>query len=98
MRQALGTTFYQANSTLSNKNFYPQGELKIEVGREKMIFEQGPFSTFCIPALSGPYIPDITVVPSDVTCQYLCIHRDAYRRAIEVCSVIISVFLGSLSL
>ncbi|XP_063690973.1 unextended protein-like [Bolinopsis microptera] len=65
------------------------GELKIEVGREKMIFVQGPFSTFCIPALSGPYVPDITVLPSDVRCQYLCIHRDEYRRAIETCEFVL---------
>ena len=66
-----------------------QGELQIEVGREKMKFVQGPFSTFCISALSGPYVPDITVLPSDVRCQYLCIHRDDYRRAIEVCFIIV---------
>lgn len=63
------------------------GELQIEVGREKMKFVQGPFSTFCISALSGPYVPDITVLPSDVRCQYLCIHRDDYRRAIEATAI-----------
>ena len=56
----------------------------MQVGRENMVFHQGPFTTFCIPALTGPYTPDITVLPSDTVCQYLCIHRDAYRRAQEV--------------
>jgi len=65
------------------------GELKIEMGTEKMVFVQGPFSTFCIPALAGPYVPDFTLLPSDVTCQYLCIHRDAYRRAIETCEFVL---------
>ncbi|KAL5260868.1 hypothetical protein ACHWQZ_G006790 [Mnemiopsis leidyi] len=78
-----GKPIIESGKTVDFMAMILTGELKIEVGREKMIFEQGPFSTFCIPALSGPYIPDITVVPSDVTCQYLCIHRDAYRRAIE---------------
>ena len=46
---------------------------------------QGPFSTFCIPALVGPYVPDLTVMPGDAACQYLCVYREDYKRAIEVC-------------
>ncbi|KAL5260869.1 hypothetical protein ACHWQZ_G006790 [Mnemiopsis leidyi] len=84
-----GKPIIESGKTVDFMAMILTGELKIEVGREKMIFEQGPFSTFCIPALSGPYIPDITVVPSDVTCQYLCIHRDAYRRAIETCEFVL---------
>lgn len=63
------------------------GELKIEVGIEKMTFLQGPFSTFCIPALRGPYTPDITVSPGDAHCQFLCIRGEEYRRALEATAI-----------
>jgi len=78
-----GIPIIESGKTVDFMAMILTGELKIEVGREKMIFVQGPFSTFCVPALSGPYIPDITVIPSDVNCQYICITRSAYRRAIE---------------
>lgn len=77
------TPIIEAGKTCDFMAMILTGELKIEVGREKMVFVQGSFTTFCIPALVGPYVPDVTVLPSDVTCQYLCIHRDVYRRAIE---------------
>ena len=61
-----------------------QGEVKVQVGKENMVFIQGPFSTFCVPALRSVYLPDITIYPGEQVSQYLHVHREDYRRALEV--------------
>jgi metal transporter CNNM len=83
-----GKPIVEAGKPIDSMIMILSGELKIEIGMEKMQFIQGPFSCFCIPALVGPYVPDVTVLPSDVVCLYLCIYRDDYKRAIEATKII----------
>ena len=80
-------TLYRANTPTSNFTLVIEGHLEVEIGRDKMQFEAGPFCHFGVQSLESAleseacdYVPDFTVRPiSD--CLLLVITRSEYLDA-----------------
>lgn len=80
-------TLYRANTPTSNFTLVIEGHVEVEVGKDKMQFEAGPFCHFGAQSLENAleteacdYVPDFTVRPvSD--CLLLVITRSEYLDA-----------------
>ena len=84
--QARNVTLYRINVPSSSFTLVLEGHVEVEVGKEGMKFEAGPFHHFGVQALeladsgSGDYVPDFTVRPvSD--CVLLMISCNQYLDA-----------------
>ncbi|CAI7993257.1 Metal transporter CNNM2 [Geodia barretti] len=84
--QARNVTLYRINIPTSSFTLVLEGHVEVEVGKEGMKFEAGPFHHFGVQALeladsgSGDYVPDFTVRPvSD--CVLLMISCNQYLDA-----------------
>ena len=82
------TTLYRINVPATSFTLVLEGHVDVEVGKEGMKFEAGPFHYFGVQALdssSGDYIPDFTVRPVS-NCLLLVISCNQYldaRKATE---------------
>lgn len=80
--QARNYTLYRAGVPTSSFTLVIEGHVEVEVGRDGMKFEAGPFHYFGVEALKGDseYVPDFTVRPTS-DCLILVITSNQYSKA-----------------
>ena len=84
--QARNVTLYRINVPASSFTLVLEGHVEVEVGKEGMKFEAGPFHHFGVQALeladsgSGDYVPDFAVRPVS-NCLLLVISCNQYLDA-----------------
>lgn len=80
--QAHNYTLYRAGVSASSFTLVIEGYVEVEVGRDGMKFEAGPFHYFGVQALQtdSEYVPDFTVRPTS-DCLVLVITRNQYSKA-----------------
>lgn len=80
--QAHNYTLYRAGVSASSFTLVIEGHVEVEVGRDGMKFEAGPFHYFGVHALQtdGEYVPDFTVRPTS-DCLVLVITSNQYSKA-----------------